>query len=52
MPSRDVGLVEVVDDGGPVNFVETGESVDRHTSSVVGDQLCDPRSGQPSLHKV
>ena len=51
-PSRDAGSVEVVDDGGPVNFVETGESVDRRTSSVVVDQLCDLGSGQPSLHRV
>jgi hypothetical protein len=50
--SGDVCTVEVVDDGGPVDLVETGESVDRHTSSVVVDQLCDLCSGQPSLHRV
>jgi len=28
-PSRDAGLVEVVDDGRPVDVVPTGERVDR-----------------------
>ena len=51
-PSGDAGTVEVVDDGGLVNFVETGESVDRRASSVVVDQLCDLCSGRPSLHRV
>ena len=37
-PSRDAGPVEVVDDGGPMNLVPTGETVDRRTLSVELDQ--------------
>ena len=51
-PSGDAGLVEVADDGGPVNFVEMGESVDRRTSSVVVDQLVIFGSGESTLHRV
>jgi len=51
-PSNDAGLVEVVDDGGPVDFVATGESVDRTTFVVEVDQLFDLCSAQPSLHRV
>lgn len=29
-PTGDTGLVEVVDDGGPVDFIETGESLSAH----------------------
>jgi len=36
--SGDAHLVEVVDDGGPVDAVSTRESVDRGTLAVVVDQ--------------
>ena len=51
-PSWDVDLVEVVDDGGPVDAVPTRESVDRHAISVELDQPFDLRPRQPSLHRV
>jgi hypothetical protein len=47
-----LGLVEVVDDGGPVDLVPTGEPVDGCTHSVQVDQLFDLGFGQPSLHRV
>ena len=33
-PSGNAGLVEVVDDGGPVDLVPTGERVDRGALAV------------------
>ena len=50
--SSDVGLVEVVHDGGPVDLVATGERVDRGAVSVLADQLLDLRPGQSVLHRV
>ena len=44
-------MVEVVDHGGPVDLVPTGESVDRRTLSVPVDQLVDLCLGQPSLDR-
>ena len=51
-PSRDAGLVEVVDDGGPVDLVAAGKSVDRDTLSIQADELFDLGSRQPALHRV
>ena len=51
-PSGDAGSVEVVDDGGPVDLVPTGEPVYRDTVSVLVDQLLDLGSRQPPLHRV
>jgi hypothetical protein len=51
-PSSDVGLVEVVHDGGPVDLVPPGERVDRSTVSIRVEQPLDLLHGQPSLHRV
>ena len=51
-PPRDAGLVEVVDDRGPVDAVPTGESIDRGTLAVPVDQLFDLALGEPALHRV
>ena len=51
-PSGNTGSVEVVDDRGPVDFVATGEPVDRGTLSVELAQLFDLGLGQPALHRV
>lgn len=51
-PSGDVGLVEVVHDGGPVHLVPAGECVDRGAVSVLADQVLDLRPGEPALHRV
>ena len=51
-PSRDVGLVQVVHDGGPVDLVPAGERVDRGAVLVLADQLLDLRPGEPVLHRV
>lgn len=51
-PSRDAGLVEVVDHRRSVQLISAGKRVDRGTLSVVVDQLCDLCSGQSSLDRV
>ena len=51
-PSGDAGLVEVVDDGGPVDLVPTGESIDRSALAIQLGQPVDLAFGQPSLHRV
>jgi hypothetical protein len=48
----DARLVEVVDDAGPVDFVETGKPVNRRAFLVEVDQLVDLGLGKPSLHRV
>ena len=40
-PSRDAGSVEVVDDGGPVDLVPTGERVDRRAVPIEADECID-----------
>ncbi len=51
-PSGNAGLVELVDDGGPVHLVPTSERVNRCALAVPVDQLFDFNSGEPSLHRV
>lgn len=51
-PSRDVGLVEVGHDGGPVDLVPAGERVERGIVPVLADQLLELRPGETALHRV
>lgn len=51
-PSSNAGPVEVVEDGGPVDVVPTGECADRGTLSVQRDELFDLRCPEPALDRV
>ena len=51
-PSRDARLVEVVDDGGPVDLVPTCKRVDRRAVSIEADQCIDLAGRQSSLDRV
>jgi len=48
-PSSDVGLVEVVHDGGPVHVVPAGQCVDRGAVSVLADFGTDAASLPPEV---
>jgi hypothetical protein len=51
-PASDDGPLEMGHDGGPVDFVPTGERLDRGAGSVLLDHLLDLRVGKSAEHRV